>query len=115
MEQVTDHKMKVDIIELLIVFDELITPPTNEELGVYWFGANRTGSLKITLSFSIYELYVCVLVHTPELAIASIHMKNCSEIRVLNTEKKCLEFVHDGKPGKCLLQLTGDPLLTYDE
>lgn len=107
--------MKVDITELLVVFDELLIPPTNEELGVYWFRAARTDDLKVSLSFSIYECYVDVLIYSPGVTIASINMEKCSEIRVLDAEKKCLEIVHDGVPGRCFLHLTGEDVLSYEE
>lgn len=108
--------MKFDITKLLIVFDELLTPPTNEEQGVYWFGANRADGLVVTLSFSIYECYTSVLVcNSSDIAIARVHMKKCSEIRVLDEAKKSLEIIHDGSLGRCFLQLTGDSVLSYNE
>ena len=108
--------MEFDIIELLIVFDELLTPPTDEEQGVYWFRATRKDGLIVTLSFSIYECYSGVLVRNDSgVAIARIHMKNCSEIRVLDEKKKNLEIIHEGQSGRCFLQLTGDSILSYDE
>jgi hypothetical protein len=108
--------MKVDITQLLIIFDELLTPPTDEALGVYWFGGTRADGLIVTLSFSIYESYVSVLVcNNFNVAITSIHMKKCSEIRVLDEKKKSLEIMHDGLPGRCFLQLTGDSILQYSE
>jgi hypothetical protein len=107
--------MKVDITQLLIIFDELLTPPTNEELGLYWFRATRADGLKISLSFSVYEDYIDIIVYNNEIATADIGMKKCSEIRVLDEKKKSLEITHDGSSGRCFLQLTGDSILTYDE
>ena len=107
--------MKIDIIELLAIFDEHLSPPTNEELGIYWFTAARTDGIKVSLSFSIYECYADVLIYSPGITIASITMKKCSEIRVLDAGKKYLEIVHSGTPGRCFLQLTGDTILSYDE
>lgn len=108
--------MKVDINQLLIVFDKILTPPTNEKLGVYWFEATRADGLIITLLFSIYECYVSVLIgNDADVAIASVRMNNCSEIRVLDEKKKNLEITHDGAQARCFLQLTGDSILSYDE
>jgi len=108
--------MKVDIAKLLFVFDELLTPPSDEEQGVYWFGVNRPDGLVVTLSFSIYEQFVSILVcNSSDIAIAKVHMKKCSEIRVLDEKKKNLEIIHDDSPGRCFLQLTGDSILSYDE
>jgi len=108
--------MKVDITELLIIFDELLSPPTDKQLGVYWFGKNRSDGLVITLSFSIYERYVGVLVNTKsDTSIAEVNMKNCSEIRILDKEKKCLEIIHEDQKGRCFLHLTGDSIVTYEE
>ena len=108
--------MKVDITQLLIVFDKILTPPTDEELGVYWFEATRTDGLIVTLLFSIYECYASVLIgNDADVAIASVRMNKCSEIRVLDEKKKNLEIIHDGSLGRCFLQLTGDSILSYDE
>jgi len=108
--------MKVDITQLLIVFDELLTPPTDEELGVYWFRATREDGLIVTLSFSVYECYASVLIDNhADVAIASVRMQKCSEIRILDEKKKNLEIIHDGQQGRCFLQLTGDSILSYDE
>ncbi len=108
--------MKFDITKLLIVFDELLTPPTDEEQGVYWLGANRTDGLVVTLSFSIYERYASVLVcDTSDVAIARVHMKKCSEIRVLDEEKKCLEILHEDAQGRCFLALSSDNIISYSE
>ncbi len=108
--------MKFDVNELLIIFDELLTPPTDEEQGVYWFRATRGDGLVVTLSFSIYECYVGVLVcNNFDVAVASVNMKKCSQIRILDEKKKSLEIIHDSSSGRCFLQLTGDSILSYDE
>jgi len=107
--------MKYDITDLLIFFDEQ-APATDEERGYYWFGKNRSDGLVITLSFSIYERYVGVLVNTKsDTSIAEVNMKNCSEIRILDKEKKCLEIIHEDQKGRCFLHLTGDSIVTYEE
>lgn len=108
--------MKVNIPELLIIFDELITPPTDEEQGVYWLGSTCIDGLVVTLSFSIYECSVNVLIcNSADVAITSVHMKKCSEIRVLDEKKKMLEIIHEGSSSRCFLSLAGDNLLSYDE
>lgn len=108
--------MKVDITALLIFFDEQLVSLTNEELGEYWFGTTRPDSLRITLSFSIHESYVGVLVGNGKgIGIASIDMKDCSEIRVLDEKRKCLEIIREKRPGRCFLHLMGDDIVTYEE
>lgn len=107
--------LKVDITDLLIVFDELLVPPTEEELGVYWFGIKRTDGIEVTLSFSIYERYVTVLLSKPGTAISTTRLKNCSEIRILDQEKKCLEILHSNGKGRCFLALIGASVLEYTE
>lgn len=108
--------MKFDITKLLIVFDELLIPPTDEELGIYWLGANRADGLNVTLSFSIHERYANVLVcNNSDVAIASLDMKKCSEIRVLDERKKQLEIIHEHTQGRCFLSLYGDNILSYNE
>ena len=108
--------MKVDIATLLSIFDKLLDFPTDKELGIYWFDTTREDGLIVTLSFSIYECYVSVLVcNDSDVTIASVHMNKCSEIRVFDAKKKHLEIIHDGLSGRCLLQLTGNTVLVYAE
>jgi len=108
--------MKVDLTQMLIVFDEIIAPFTNEEQGIYWFRTTRADNLIITFSFSIYENYVGILVrNSSDTVIASVSMKNCFEIRVLDEHKKCIEVVHDNSPGRCFLALASDDILEYTE
>ena len=108
--------MKADITELLILFDEIDKFATNEELGVYWFRFARSDGLTISLSFSIYEHYVGTIVYIKDqVTISDVSMKNCSEIRVLDESKKCLEIIHDDKKGRCFLHLIGDNIVTYEE
>lgn len=99
-----------------MIFDELLTPPTNEELGIYWLRATRSDGLGVTLSFSLYERYVGVLVtNDSDVAFTSINMKNCSEIRVLDEKKKILEIIHDDMSGRCFLDLAGERISHYEE
>jgi len=108
--------MKANITDLLIIFDELDEFATNKELGIYWFRVVRTDGITISLSFSIYECYVDTLVYIKDqVTISDISMKNCSEIRILNEEKKCLEIIHEDQKGRCFLHLTGDNIVTYEE
>ena len=108
--------MKANITDLLIVFDELDEFATNEELGVYWFRFTRSDGLTISLSFSIYECYVDILVYIrDQVTISDVSMKNCSEIRILDESKKCLEIIHNNKKGRCFLHLTGDSIMAYEE
>jgi len=108
--------MKANITDLLIIFDELDEFATNKELGIYWFRVVRTDGITISLSFSIYECYVDTLVYIKDqVTISDISMKNCSEIRILDEEKKCLEIIHEDQKGRCFLHLTGDNIVTYEE
>ena len=107
--------MKLDITQILIVFDELL-PATNEEQGIYWFKALRTDGLFVILAFSIYEKYVDVIVQcNTRTSAASVSLKNCSEIRILDEKRKCLEILHGNAGGRCFLSLLGDSILEYNE
>lgn len=110
-----NDKLKVDITDLLIIFDDLLKPPTEEELGVYWFGIKRAEGINITLLFSIYECWVSIIVSTNGITTSSIDMKNCSEIRIIDQDKKCLEIIHSNEKGRCFLALTSDNILEYVE
>jgi hypothetical protein len=108
--------MKFNITQLLIIFDELLVPPTNEELGEYWFRAARTDGLIVTLTFSVYENTAGVLIGNGKgTAMANVDMKNCSEIKVLDEKKKCLEIIHENSQGRCFLSLSSDSILDYRE
>lgn len=108
--------MKVNITELLIVFDEILMPPTDEEQKIYWFRKKRSDGLIVTFLFSVYDEYVSVLVsNNTNTTIVDIDMKNCSEIRVLDEKRKCLEIVHDDSSMRCFLSLDDDHILSYDE
>lgn len=107
--------MKADITELLLIFDELM-PPTNEELGIYWLKKIREDGLIITFAFSIYESYVDVIIHNKSrIDIASVSLKKCSEIRILDSNSKCLEVIHSNGNGRCFMSLSGSPILDYCE
>ncbi|MDP1609353.1 MAG: hypothetical protein Q8L98_08600 [Chlamydiales bacterium] len=83
---------------------------------MYWFEATCVDGLVVTLLFSIYECYVSVLIgNNADVAITSVRIKKCSEIRVLDEKKKNLEIIRGGQPGRCFLQLTGDSILMYDQ
>ncbi len=101
----------MDLTELLIFFDELL-PLTNEEQGIYWFKTQREDGLIITLVCSLYEAHVSVSVDTIRVTTASLSLKSCSEIRILDQKRKCLEILHEN--GRCFLSLLGSPILEYD-
>lgn len=105
--------MKIDIVSLLLVFDEL-TPATNEQEGIYWLKTRRTDGLIITLAFSIYEKYTDIIINNiDKVDIASLSFENCSEIKILDGNRKCLEILHNH--GRCFLCLSGSPILEYQE
>ncbi len=107
--------MKVNITELLLFFDELM-PTTDEEQGIYWFKTLRPDGLVITFAFSIHEKYVDIIVHnTFKVDIIGLSLVDCSEIRILDENKKCLEVLHENKSGRCFLSLFSGPILEYNE
>lgn len=107
--------MKVDITQMLIIFDELL-PATNEEQGIYWFKILRTDGLSVIIAFSIYEAYVDIFIHiNNNVVTVSLSLENCSEIRVLDEQHKCLEILHAEKDGRCFLSLLAASVLEYDE
>lgn len=106
--------MKVDIIKLLTIFDELMRPHTDEDNGIYWFRSTRPADgIFITLIFSLYDGSVSVIISVNDIAVTSIEMKKCSEIHVLDQERKCLEIIHDNQIGRCFLALNGESILDY--
>jgi hypothetical protein len=107
--------MKTDITELLLFFDELM-PMTDEERGVYWLKTLRPDGLIVIFAFSIYEAYVHIIIHNEsKIDIASVTMENCSEVRILDAKRKCLEVVHDNGNGRCFVSLIASPILAYTE
>jgi len=107
--------MKLDITELFIFFDELM-PVTDEEQKVYWLKTKRSDGLTITFILSIYEESVSILITNDNgTSISSLDLENCSEIRILDPKRKCLEVLHDRENGRCFLSLFGDSILNYAE
>ena len=107
--------MKVDIIKLHSIFDEL-SNSTNEELKCYWFRTSRSDGISIDFTVSIYENHASVLIgKNPEISIASVYFKNCSEITILDEKNKRLEILHHNGKGRFLLSLLENPVLEYRE
>jgi hypothetical protein len=107
--------MKINIIDLLSIFDELL-PLTNEEEGTYWLKISRNDEIAVTLAVSIYENKAAISIYgSSGLAIAGLHFINCQEVKVLDENRKCLEILHDNGRGRCFLSLLGNPILEYKE
>jgi len=107
--------MKIDIIKMLIIFDEQL-PLSNEEEGSYWFKTSRKDNLIITCAISIYESTTAITLYdNSEKAIASLHFKNCSEINVLDEKRKFLEILHNEGNGRCFISLQGNPIFQCTE
>lgn len=107
--------MKADITQLLLIFDELLSV-TKEEEGIYWFQKTRSDGLIIVFAFSVNENYVDLIIkNTSKVDIASFSLENCSEIRVLDEKRQCLEILHENGSGRCFLCLQGSPILDYKE
>ena len=107
--------MKVDVTELLMFFDELM-PGTNEEQKVYWFKATREDLIEIIFVVSIYKESVGIIIeNNNKISLSHLHLANCSEVRILDEKRKCLEIVHKKENGRCFLSLLGDSILSYTE
>lgn len=105
--------MNIDITQLLIIFDELMTT-TDEERGIYWFKTLRSDGLVIIFVLSIHEAHVSIIINnTAKVDIASLSLENCSEVKVLDEKRKCLEILHQN--GRCFLSLLGSPILKYED
>lgn len=107
--------MNIDITQLCIIFDELMSA-TDEEQGIYWFRTLRSDGLIITFAFSTYEEYVDIIIHnTSKIDITSLSLEKCSEIRVLDEKRKCLEILHNNRNSRCFLSLLGSSILKYKD
>lgn len=105
--------MKIDITQLLIVFDEQL-PLTNEEQKIYWFKSNRSDGTAISLGVSVYEASSVLSVYNSSgTLMASLHLSKCSEIRVLDENRKLLEILHGKEDGRCFLSLVEGSVLEY--
>lgn len=105
--------MNIDITQLLAFFDELM-PATDEEQSVYWFKTLRPDGLSVIFVFSVHEVHVSIIIHnTSKIDIASVSLENCSEIKILDEKRKCLEILHEN--GRCFLSLQGSPILEYKD
>ena len=107
--------MKADITELLIFFSELM-PSSNEEQKIYWFRTTRKDQISIIFVASIYEESVGILVENNNgTNIARLDLEKCSEIKIVDAEKRCLEVLHANNKGRCFLSLFGESILSYAE
>ncbi len=106
--------MKVDINELLLFFDEL-SDLTNEELKMYWFKSKRVDGLVITFVVSLFDSTVDIGINNNSgVNIASLLLKKCSAIKILDEKKKCLEILCNEGMGRCFLSLLGTSILRYE-
>ena len=107
--------MKVDIPKLILIFDILYddTEESRAE-GRYWLIAKRSDGMSISLLFSIYELNVrtSVTSHSGK-CLMSLNFDRCKEIKILDEKKKCLEIIPAHERERCLLSLSGNPILEY--
>ena len=105
--------MKIDITGLLMFFDELM-PSTDEEQGYYWLKTKRSDGVTIILVFSIYECYVSVIIeNASDVGFSRVRMTKCTEVNILDADRKCLEVIHRDGVGRCFLSLLGDSILDY--
>jgi len=104
--------MKVDITQLLILFDELM-PSTNESQKYYWFKTTRKDGITIILIIDIREEKLDVIIKNQSVDISGIGIKNCEKVQVLDEEKKCLEII--SKNGRLFLSLLSSSILDYNE
>lgn len=105
--------MKCDITDLLIFFDELI-PITDEEQKIYWFKSTRQDQTIVIFIVSIFEESVSIMLENEyEVPLASVDLENCSEVKVLDQDKKCLEVLSSN--GRCFLSLLEGSVLNYSE
>ena len=105
--------MKIDITQLLIVFDEQL-PLTNEEQKIYWFKSRRRDVTTIVLGVSVYESSVVLSVYnSSDTLLTSLHLSKCSEIKVLDENRKLLEILHGKEGGRCFLSLVESSVLEY--
>ncbi len=107
--------MKVDISEMLLFFDYML-PCSNEELQQYRFELQRPDGIIVSFSFSVYRGHVGVTVYAnSKVSIATVELEHCSEIRVLDHKRKCLEVLQKNDKGRCFLSLLDDSVLDYSE
>lgn len=107
--------MDVNLTDLLIFFDEQL-PISDEEQRYYWFRSVRADGVSVDMSISLYDHHVTVGVdHGQGVGLVTLFMKDCSQIRVLDQQRKCLEIIHEGGGGRCFLALSGSPIVEYTE
>ncbi|MAR66783.1 MAG: hypothetical protein CL833_05975 [Crocinitomicaceae bacterium] len=105
--------MKCDITDLLTFFDELM-PSTDEEQKVYWFKSSKKDGTIIIFVVSLFEESIGVIIKSENgVCFSHIDLEKCSEINVLDQEKKCLEVLNPN--GRCFLSLLDGAVFTYTE
>jgi hypothetical protein len=107
--------MKIDLIKLLLVFDELL-PQTDEEQKIYWLKSTRNDGVAVTCVISVYEEIISLIIYkNHDAAVASLDFINCSEINVVDENRKCIEILHNNSGGRGFLSLSDGTVLTYTE
>lgn len=107
--------MKADITELLIFFDELM-PTTDEEQKIYWFKTTRKDQVMILFIVSIFEDSIGIIIQNNNgVCFSHLDLEKCSEVKIVDQEKKCLEVLHSSGNGRCFLSLLGDSIMSYSE
>lgn len=109
--------LEYDLPDLLTAFSELL-PLTNEELGQYWFRYNRSDGLALTLSMSVYDNTVGVILKSGEAALASLHLSWCLFVRVIGTMENRYVQVggsRNNPDALCTVSLDGAWIMKFED
>ncbi len=108
------NRIKFDVADLLLVFDELLRM-SDEERGIYWFKSTRPDGISITLSLSSYEFSANIIVRcNANVVCSSVAIKDCTLVRVLEPQTKCLEIIAsdiNSPKMRCLLCIASNNIL----
>jgi len=105
--------MKVNISDLESALGP-VTDDTLEEMGMYSFQSVRQDGYVIFVSIRTHDERLSVsILNSSDHGVAAYTINHCSEIRLIDRDKKLLEVLHEDGKAKGLLNVFERPFFTY--
>jgi hypothetical protein len=103
--------LEFELAELVTVLG-LPTPVSDQDRKIFWFEHRRSDGIEITLSLSVYERKVGVIVELErDRASSGVHLTECSSVRVLDSDRKIIEVVSETRAVRCVLAVEANTIL----
>ena len=106
--------MKIEINDLIICFDGL-HPDTEKCRGLYCFEHKRPDNYVLQLDVDIHQdrAWVSLSLQKPEVCLASVNYRCCTEIRVVDSKKHLIELSCGITGNRSEIYLKQDTILVH--